>query len=116
MLFSLGLKRFPPIDVLLGIAAGRPPTNQKALDYLLANLQSHYVNFDPKSFEGVAFLPATLPDGRQILAKPGEVSQQLIWRELNIGIHELVMRHTRVRCGGSIYRFSRHRIKIENTD
>jgi hypothetical protein len=74
MLFSLGLRRFPPIDVLLGIASGRPPTNQKALDYLLANLQTHYVSFDPKAFEGVAFLPATLPDGRQILAKPGEVS------------------------------------------
>jgi hypothetical protein len=58
MLFTLGLKRFPPIDVLLGIAAGRAPMNQKALDYLLANLQTHYINFDPKVF----------------LAKPGEVS------------------------------------------
>ena len=76
MLFTLGLKRFPPVDVLLGIAAGRPPMNQKALDYLLANLQTHYLNFDPKVFEGVAFLPATKPDGTQILAKPGQVSCQ----------------------------------------
>jgi len=75
MLFTLGLKRFPPIDVLLGIAAGRPPMNQKALDYLLANLQTHYVNFDPSVFSGVAFLPATKPDGTQILARPGEVSR-----------------------------------------
>lgn len=80
MLFTLGLRRFPPIDVLLGIAAGRPPMNQKALDYLLANLQTHYLNFDPKVFEGVAFLPAAKPDGTQILAKPGEVSYCLYTR------------------------------------
>jgi hypothetical protein len=74
MLFSLGLRRFPPSDVLLGIAAGPSPTNQKALEYLLANIQTHYLGFNPKMFENVAFLPATLPDGKQVLAKPGEVS------------------------------------------
>jgi hypothetical protein len=74
MLFSLGLRRFPPLDVLLGIAAGASPTNQKALEYLLANIQTHYLGFNPKMFENVAFLPATLPDGKQVLAKPGEVS------------------------------------------
>lgn len=74
MLFSLGLKRYPPVDVLLGIAAGAPPINQKALQYLLANIPSHYLGFDPKMFAKVAFLPATLPDGQQVLAKPGEVS------------------------------------------
>jgi hypothetical protein len=84
MLFTLGLKRFPPIDVLLGIAAGRAPMNQKALDYLLANLQTHYVNFNPKVFEGVAFLPATKPDGTQILAKPGEVSRRLLYNGIEL--------------------------------
>jgi hypothetical protein len=74
MLFTLGLRRFPPIDVLLGIAAGKSPTNQKALNYLLANLGTHYINYDPKAYAGVAYLPASTPDGRQILAKHGEVS------------------------------------------
>lgn len=74
MLFSLGLRRYPPLDVLLGLAAGSSRTNQRALEYLLANIQSHYLGFNPKMFENVAFLPATLPDGKQVLAKPGEVS------------------------------------------
>jgi len=74
MLFSLGLRRFPPIDVLLGIAVGRSPMNDKALQYLLNNFQSQYINFDASSFSAMSFLPATTPLGQAILAKPGEVS------------------------------------------
>ncbi|ORX36563.1 hypothetical protein BD324DRAFT_452712 [Kockovaella imperatae] len=73
MLFSLGLRKYPPIDELLGVAAGRPPTSERALVYLLANLNVHYINFDPSAFAGVAFLPATTPTGARVLAKPGEV-------------------------------------------
>jgi hypothetical protein len=73
MLYSLGLRRFPPIDVLLGLAAGRPPTNEKALQYLLANISNHYMDFDPSAFSGMAFMPATSRNGTRILAKPGEV-------------------------------------------
>jgi hypothetical protein len=73
MLAGLGLRRFPPVDVLLGIAAGSAPTNAKALNYLLANISTHYINFDPTAFSQVAFIPATR-DGRTFLAKPGEVS------------------------------------------
>lgn len=47
--------------------------NDKALAYLLANTSSHYVNFDPSAFSGVAFIPATRPTGESIMAKPGEV-------------------------------------------
>lgn len=74
MLFSLGLRKYPPIDVLLGIAAGRPPNNERALGYLLTNVHTHYVGFEPAAFSGVAFIPAMKPDGEKILAKPGEVS------------------------------------------
>ena len=73
MLYSLGLRRFPPIDVLLGIAAGGAPSNERALQYLLSNFQTHYTDFDPSAFSGVSFLPATGPSGQAILAKPGEV-------------------------------------------
>ena len=73
MLFSLGLRRYPPIDILLGIAAGRSPTNEKALLYLLANISTHYITFDPTTFGAVSFIPATTSSGEQVLAKPGEV-------------------------------------------
>nr|XP_031863300.1 uncharacterized protein CI109_001175 [Kwoniella shandongensis]KAA5530372.1 hypothetical protein CI109_001175 [Kwoniella shandongensis] len=73
MLFSLGLRRFPPIDVLLGIAAGRPPTNEKALQYLLANIHTHYPAFRPDAFSQVSFIPALTPAGEKILGKPGHV-------------------------------------------
>ncbi|WVF71489.1 hypothetical protein IAT40_006295 [Kwoniella sp. CBS 6097] len=73
MLFSLGLRRFPPIDVLLGIAAGRPPMNEKALQYLLNNIHNHYTLFRADAFSQVSFIPATTAQGESILAKPGEV-------------------------------------------
>jgi hypothetical protein len=76
MILTLGLRRFPPIDVLLGIAAGRPPTNEKALRYLLAHISTQYPTFDPNAFSGVAFIPATGPDGKSLLAKPGEVGER----------------------------------------
>ena len=76
MLFSLGLRRYPPIDVLLGIAA-RSPTNDRALAYLLANISNHYIDFDPTAFADVAFLPAKTPTGDFVLAKPGEVSDRM---------------------------------------
>ncbi|WVQ99431.1 hypothetical protein IAU59_006566 [Kwoniella sp. CBS 9459] len=73
MLFSLGLRRFPPIDVLLGIAAGRPPMNEKALQYLLTNVHNHYALFRADAFSQVSFIPATRPSGEHISARPGEV-------------------------------------------
>ncbi|KAK8864438.1 hypothetical protein IAR55_001687 [Kwoniella newhampshirensis] len=72
MLFGLGLRRVPPIDVLLGIAAGRAPMNEKALQYLLTNIHNHYPTFRADSFSQVSFIPATTPSGDKILAKPGQ--------------------------------------------
>ncbi|WVW83952.1 hypothetical protein I302_105975 [Kwoniella bestiolae CBS 10118] len=73
MLFILGLRRFPPIDVLLGITAGRPPANEKALQYLLANIHNHYPMFKSEAFSEVAFIPAITYIGDHVLAKPGQV-------------------------------------------
>ncbi|WWC89285.1 uncharacterized protein L201_004206 [Kwoniella dendrophila CBS 6074] len=73
MLFNLGLRRFPPIDVLLGIAAGRAPANDKALQYLLANTHKHYPMFRSDAFSEVAFIPAITYVGDKVLAKPGKV-------------------------------------------
>ncbi|WVR07080.1 hypothetical protein IAU60_004119 [Kwoniella sp. DSM 27419] len=73
MLYTLGLRRFPPVDVLLGIAAGRAPMNEKALQYLLANVQNHYPTFRADAFSQVSFIPAVSSSGARLLAKPGEV-------------------------------------------
>lgn len=81
MLFSLGLRRYPPIDVLLGIAAGPAPMNEKALSYLLANVSSNYINFDPTAFSAVPFIPAITPSGQSILSKPGEV-RSTFWKQV----------------------------------
>lgn len=78
MLFSLGLRRYPPVDVLLGIAAGRAPMNEKALQYLLSHTGSHYVDFNASEYSGVSFIPAKRPNGEAVLAKPGEVSDLLL--------------------------------------
>ena len=78
MLLSLGLRKYPPIDILLGIAAGRGPYSERALVYLLANVNVHYINFDPSAFSGVSFLPATTPTGEKVLAEPGEVSPHVL--------------------------------------
>ncbi|KAL7421639.1 hypothetical protein Q5752_003408 [Cryptotrichosporon argae] len=72
MLFSLGLRRFPPIDTLLGIAATKD-RNVVALNYVLAHTSTHYIDFDPMAFHAVAFLPAKSAMGETILAKPGQV-------------------------------------------
>ena len=74
MLFSLGLKRYPPTAEIVGLAAGRPPVNEKALMFLLNNMGTYYTDFDPNDFPEVSFIPATTATGENILAKPGEVS------------------------------------------
>lgn len=73
MLFSLGLRRFPPIDTLLGIASGKDAAADKALAYLLANMSAHYPTFDAMAYSGVPFIPATTATGNPTLARPGEV-------------------------------------------
>lgn len=73
LLFTLGLNRYPPVDTLLKIAAGRAPLNQKALEYLLSNHRYHYPTFKSDAYPDIAFIPAINTSGINILAKPGEV-------------------------------------------
>ena len=81
MLFSLGVKRFPPIDVLVGLAADQPKPNPFALPFLLENINTHYVGFDPNKFAQIAFLPAVRPNGERTLAKPGHLSDTTFHHE-----------------------------------
>lgn len=81
MLFQLGVRRFPPVDVLVGLAAGQPQSNPHALPYLLEHINTHYIGFDPSAFTQVAFLPAVCPDGKTTLAKPGHVRRNNVTLE-----------------------------------
>lgn len=76
MLYSLGLRRFPPVDTLLGIASSKEAKGERALAYLLSNTGTHYQAFDPNTFSEVAFIPATTAAGTTTLAKSGDVSQR----------------------------------------
>lgn len=89
MLYDLGLRRYPPIDVLLSLAAGPEPTNRLAFDYLLENIHTHYAGFDPSTFGGVAFIPATSATGNNTLAKPGEVFTNESCRILGFSVARL---------------------------
>ena len=99
MLFALGVRRYPPLDLLVALAADQPHANPKALPYLLEHINTHYVNFDPKAFAQVAFLPAVRPGGKQTKARPGEVSHLTHFRQLALmsrGLHQSDLRHPRV--------------------
>lgn len=101
MLFDLGLRRYPPLDVLLGLAAGSEGTSSLALDYLLNNIDGHYKGFDPMTFGGIAFIPATAATGNNTMAKPGEVFTNEACRILGFSIarHPASLPHNAVRLG-----------------
>lgn len=73
-LFNLGLRRLPPLDVLLGLAAGDDSKIRGlALRYYLDNANTKYANFSPLSYSHLAFVPA-FKDKQAYMAKPNEVS------------------------------------------
>jgi len=94
---------------LLGIAAGRPPTNERALQYLLSNIHSHYINFDPSGFSGVPFLPGTTPSGQAVLAKPGEVGLNAEFVLIQTDLYEPRFCHSQLHGRGSIHCVRRKR-------
>ena len=71
--FSLGLRRAPPLTEILQIAASdNPSMRTKALRFFLDNISNNYSDFDPKKFRNLAFVPAIL-GSEKVLAKPLEV-------------------------------------------
>ncbi len=72
-MFSLGLRRAPPLPDILRIAASDNPTvRAKALIFFLDNLSVKYSDYDPNNFRDLAFVPAVL-GSEKVLAKPLEV-------------------------------------------
>jgi hypothetical protein len=72
-LYNLGLKRFPPLEVILDLAASTNlKTRTSAMNYFLDNYVTRYSDYNPANFSKVAFVPA-LEGGKQKLATPNEV-------------------------------------------
>jgi uncharacterized protein DUF3684 len=71
--FSLGLRRAPPLREILTIAASDDPTvRTKALTFFLDNLSDKYSDYDPENVRDLAFVPAVL-ESEKVLSKPFEV-------------------------------------------
>ncbi|THH10019.1 hypothetical protein EW146_g8508 [Bondarzewia mesenterica] len=79
-LYSLGLKRQPPIRELIELAAGVDPVlKSKALNYLLENFVAKYAaEYDPDEFGSYAFIPALKAEQR-CMAKPSDVYAHTEW-------------------------------------
>jgi Protein of unknown function (DUF3684) len=59
-LFVLGLRRSPPLDVIINLCASTDPLVRSiALKYLLDNMVTKYSHYDPKNFAEVPFVPST---------------------------------------------------------
>ncbi|EMD37151.1 hypothetical protein CERSUDRAFT_115067 [Gelatoporia subvermispora B] len=85
-LFDLGLRRAPPLSVILKLAAGSDPNIRSlALKYFLDNSAKQYLDYDPNTFTDLAFIPAR-NNGVATLAKPGEVFTSPMWEPLGFQV------------------------------
>ena len=90
-LFSLGLRRHPPSEIILGIAAGDEPQRAPALDYFLDNHMQKYADYTADAHAGIAFVPA-IHKGEKKLAKPLEVFSNPDWQSFGFPILDPTLR------------------------
>lgn len=58
-LYTLGLKRCPPLKIIIGLCASSDVNVRAlALKYFLDHRASRYSDFDPTQFPDIAFIPA----------------------------------------------------------
>ncbi|KII91548.1 hypothetical protein PLICRDRAFT_512049 [Plicaturopsis crispa FD-325 SS-3] len=76
-LFGLGLRRYPPLQDILTLAASNDANIRPlALKYFFDNFTSRYANYSPKDFASIAFVPATqnnvtrMTTTAEVFAKP----------------------------------------------
>ncbi|KAF8497462.1 hypothetical protein F5888DRAFT_1829389 [Russula emetica] len=82
-IYSLGLRRAPPLRKILHIAASDNPTlRTKALTFFLDNL---YDDYNPQDFWDLAFVPAVL-GSEKMLAKPFKVCTDPKWTALGFAV------------------------------
>ncbi|KAH9953159.1 hypothetical protein BC827DRAFT_1380025 [Russula dissimulans] len=85
-IFSLGLRRAPPLHEILRIASADNPTARtKAFTFFLDNLSTKYPDYDPHDFRDLAFVPAVLGSGR-LLAKPFGLFASPEWASLGFAV------------------------------
>jgi hypothetical protein len=78
-LYKLGLRRFPPLDVIIKIAAGSDATlRSMAMKYFLDNIHTRYSDYDPANFSDIAYIPAFAGQVAR-LGTPKEVRDRLIF-------------------------------------
>jgi len=94
-LFNLGLRRFPPIEVILGIAAKDEPRRTIALNYFLDNYMQKYTDYTVDAHANVAFVPA-IHRGEKKLVKPLEVFSNPEWRSLGFSVLDPALRQDAV--------------------
>jgi hypothetical protein len=59
-LFELGLLRYPPLEVIVGLCASNDLNVRPiALRYFLDNVSTRYPQYDPANFGDVSFIPST---------------------------------------------------------
>jgi len=84
-LFNLGLRRYPPTEVILGIASKGEPSGTVALGYFLDNYTQKYTDYTVDAHANIAFVPA-VHRGEKGLAKPLEVFSNSDWHSLGFPI------------------------------
>jgi len=89
------LRRFPPAEVILGIAAKDEPRGAVALDYFLDNHVQKYVDYTPDTHANIAFVPAT-HEGKKKLVRPLEVFSNSDWQLLGFPVLDPTLRQDAV--------------------
>lgn len=84
-MFNLGLKRYPPTEIILGIAAKVEPQRTVALNYFLDNYVQKYSDYTAEAQANIAFVPA-VHKGQRKLVKPLEVFSNPDWKHLDFPI------------------------------
>ncbi|KIY52910.1 hypothetical protein FISHEDRAFT_63575 [Fistulina hepatica ATCC 64428] len=92
-LFGLGLRRYPPLDVLMPLCAGDMKDDKirpTAYKYLVEKMTVHYNDYNPSRFDSLAFIPA-MKDARSCLATPKEVFFNNEWASFGFKVtHPIV--------------------------
>ena len=85
-LFSLGLRRSPPLEQVLKLAAGEnAEIRTKALRYFIDNFSKYSQQYDPQDYHALAFIPAAKKDGSH-LSSPSEVFANPDWQKLGFSV------------------------------
>ena len=90
-LFNLGLRRFPPTEVILNVAAKDEPQRTIALNYFLDNCMQKYTDYTAEAHANITFVPA-IHKGEKKLVGPLEVFSNPDWQSLGFPVLDPTLR------------------------